>query len=1183
MKSQSTQSVQFVNAVIKALLDKKEHNVLNFAVSHLGMKNKVEEELNNSRFKVFTPQFFQEKPDPAHGIAAGLTPAAFKRLSGVDYNKHFSETFKNIYKRNSANISRVTDFYNFMGRKFFSRLTKDQLIDALNPKIIEGLGNRADEIAIMGLEALQFFAGLNNEALNDYIAANAFTAISQRNVENVKLMGLRICFAMKTKSPETSKAIYALLNNCLEGIKSDEIKTKVATQFYANSLGFARRFGSLGGIDALLETKGSELNTSMRNILAKHIIEEKLKQGEAIPAALEGALNTTYGDFVKRSLIDNANRLQATNFETLSAVYLIVAFNKKTGKMENEVKAIAEALSNRELEYYSENFFINCGPENKGVLFETLIMLENRLEYPQKYFDAVIGRLLADGGFDPHPILRKHKPTAQFILAGLRGVKVLQEWRHMKVDMEHFWYLGLDVIFQESTLERDEAFLVLDSLAQQKPKSHLVKRFISTMATQNKTDMFKPVLTYPLDMKDPIDHHYLGTHGLFSLFLDKQTYYHQYVAMLIAIDLGIFFDRCKIFYQTADLHDVKLVHSRNLMVKDRDLEMVYSPFKEPYRETLEAIGYIKKENKPKGGGGKKKAEEPAIEVRAANANFRVASDLEMKVINRDSVYDIYSFILRRLSDCTAEAFGDIFDKDSARGIELMDKIRDSGLFEKLKTIAKEQQTLRESIKKLLCVILNGLISKVAPPEFCHKFTHLYFEVISTERAVQLNRVMEESLNFLFKVRDEKALHKAAVPILSDFSRFCFENMYAADDRRRAFDIIISMDQLDTTGYMHKFILEHMDDLYFEDTKTQLNRQIDVLGKTNPNILSGFLLKILEFQDKAQRMFLEAVLDLSAESLATQTIGNFEKIKLIIITKGESKNNAALAQKVLDKIGSKLGYQQIIELDFLRMVKEIPFDLHIVTGKILGEAISHLGKEEKAGFFKKLVDNCTKQVNEYNNKVKLAEENPNEQKYVVDVVQIEELLGIYPVILSCLSPYCDESSLEEIFDMIINLESNYMPSLTERFCNTGISFISEHSKIAKKLLPVFEARIKQREGIITPLVFLGAAAKFVQKGEIRLDIIGDKILGLTESTDPVFQVKLGRYISRLLIFFDNPKEVVETLLKRVTEEKDVLKVRAKCYSIAGIIRGQGISYVDTYDIIGKINIIVKFLLTLDQRF
>ena len=117
-------------------------------------------------------------------------------------------------------------------------------------------------------------------------------------------------------------------------------------------------------------------------------------------------------------------------------------------------------------------------------------------------------------------------------------------------------------------------------------------------------------------------------------------------------------------------------------------------------------------------------------------------------------------------------------------------------------------------------------------------------------------------------------------------------------------------------------------------------------------------------------------------------------------------------------------------------------------------------------------------------------------------------------------------------------------------------------------------MKQREGIITPLVYLGAAAKYVNKKGSNLEQISEKILALTESVDTTFQNKLGKYVSRLLIFFEDPGQVIRDLLIRVLEEKDPIRIRAKCYSIAGMIRGQGVGFIDKYDVVGRIVAIVN---------
>jgi hypothetical protein len=375
--------------------------------------------------------------------------------------------------------------------------------------------------------------------------------------------------------------------------------------------------------------------------------------------------------------------------------------------------------------------------------------------------------------------------------------------------------------------------------------------------------------------------------------------------------------------------------------------------------------------------------------------------------------------------------------------------------------------------------------------------------------------------------------------------------------------------------MLTFLKSHLNDLFYEDTKDILNAHFVIQNKEDKNLLSAFLLELLDYQDVAQQVFLSALLEVDQAVLEHQTIGNFEKIKLLILTKGENAKIAEMAKKVLARIGHQLEYQQIIDLDYLRMVKEIPWDLHLVAGKIINEALTSLSGQQKTSFFTKLIENCKSAVTKKIQEIKDADElaRQKEEPCLLNIGEIEETLGIFPVVLTALVTNFQVSQFEELFDAIIGLESNQLPILTEKLCGVGLSYINEYTASAESILKICESRINAREGIITPLVFLGGAAKHLKTRSVKFDVIAERIQGLAESLDPKFQNKLGKYISRLLIFFENPDELIENLLKQVSEEKEPLKIRAKCFAIAGIIRGCGVTFIEKHKIFDRIQTIV----------
>lgn len=1120
------------------------------------------------RFKSLLANYFTEKADLA---SVKLFPAAFRTLTVEEFNSNFLEAFKTLYKRNSANVAKVLEFLNYFGSRFFKKMTVDQLKEMLSPKIFEAVNHKDEAITVSGIQTIQFFAGLGKPELNDLLIQQAFPSIEKRNLEYVKVMGLQLCFGLVLTSPESIKATYSLLNNAFEQIKTEEVKVKLVHQFDKTARCLAKRIASLEHMDLLLNTRGTDFNTSMRMILARHLIEAHVK-GDNKGDSVAGPVAECYASFVLKSLIENPSRVKSGNLETLAACLLVVRYAKLSGKMTEETKKIASALCNKDLEYYTEAFFKNNAPIYKCLLFGLFIELDSQLAFKEKYFDIVLGSLVLDRSISSQETLKGKKLSHAFVVSSLRGVRVLNQWRGSKPHISGFLSQTLQSLAEGGALSIEDAHTVLHVISLQKKPVCMAQQFNSALLKAQSTSIYSSALKYPQDVSKPIDYHYLGCEGLFSRHQDKQAYYRAYVSMLICLDIGVFFDKCAAFYTVAELKDMRLVYSRNSMVTNRHLAIEDNRFVDSYRDMLEHLSFIKKEKKTK-----KKEEAVELNVRDIAVDYKVAGDLALKLAKEDAVYKEYAFYLQRISDCAGDTFATIQESKTDSSLALMESIKHFNLFAKLKEIARDIEPLRESVRVLLEAILKGLTLSIADASFGEKFSKLYFQVISSQRATQFNKTLEDLLQNIYDVREDANIHSAAIPIIQDFSRYCFEYMYDADNRRKSFDIILSMADKEPSTFLYQFLKDNLDDLYYFEGITQtLNKQVEVLGKTDKALLSGFLLKILEYQNPAQKTFLTSVLELDEKILQQQEIGNFEKIKLIIITKGENAENAGLARQVLSRIGHVLEIHQILELDFLRMVNEIPFDLHEVTGAILRESLEKMKASERASFFNKLVENCSKHVQEYTAKVKDFEDHPDDESKQINYKEAEEILGIYPVIMSCLAPIWEEDQLEAVFDLIITLENNYLPNLTQKLCEVGITFVNTHHKQSKRLLEIFEARLKQREGIVAPLVLLGAAAKFVNKKDSRLDLISDKIMGLTESTDPVFQKKLGMNISRLLIFFEDPVQVVESLLSKVAEEKDTAKIRGKCFSIAGLLRGQGAAFIQKHDVLGRIQAIVGFV-------
>lgn len=101
----------------------------------------------------------------------------------------------------------------------------------------------------------------------------------------------------------------------------------------------------------------------------------------------------------------------------------------------------------------------------------------------------------------------------------------------------------------------------------------------------------------------------------------------------------------------------------------------------------------------------------------------------------------------------------------------------------------------------------------------------------------------------------------------------------------------------------------------------------------------------------------------------------------------------------------------MSLDFTRFSKEIPFDLHKLTGKILNDSVSCLDNQHKTSFFDKILSSYKLAIEESRNSLLQEQENPTGE---LDAESLEEGLDVYNVILEGVISSCPSDSLHDLF-------------------------------------------------------------------------------------------------------------------------------------------------------------------------
>lgn len=210
----------------------------------------------------------------------------------------------------------------------------------MNSKVFEGINNKAEDIVNMSIDTISFFASLDVPELNDFLIASSFAHINSRNIESIKVKALKICLNMRTTNKDSIRSIYNTINISLEQIKTESVAISIMNQFFKDSKSFAKRVGCIECVDALLDLKGSDLNIGLRLILATRIIEKHYTKDSKIDSLIS-TIEANFATSIKKTLIDNPNRLKNSNLEVLAGILLTTRVNKLTGRLEDQTAAIA--------------------------------------------------------------------------------------------------------------------------------------------------------------------------------------------------------------------------------------------------------------------------------------------------------------------------------------------------------------------------------------------------------------------------------------------------------------------------------------------------------------------------------------------------------------------------------------------------------------------------------------------------------------------------------------------------------------------------------------------------------------------------------------------------------------------------------------------------------------------------
>ena len=125
---------------------------------------------------------------------------------------------------------------------------------------------------------------------------------------------------------------------------------------------------------------------------------------------------------------------------------------------------------------------------------------------------------------------------------------------------------------------------------------------------------------------------------------------------------------------------------------------------------------------------------------------------------------------------------------------------------------------------------------------------------------------------------------------------------------------------------------------------------------------------------------------------------------------------------------------------------------------------------------------------------------------------------------------------------------------EKSIDTGIEIIKEHGNTKGDLIiSILDQYLDEKISVNkkeSAIVFMATCAPH-SKDKSKVKPICNKILNLAATSTESFQKSLAKCLPELIVFFDNPIEIVENLLGKLATDSNITTIRGSCYLLAGM--------------------------------
>lgn len=1144
-----------------------------------------------------TKEVFAEKKDVKKTPDEVFLPQSLELLSKDFFQSKIMPDFVKLYRKNSLNVPVILSYMKCFSIGYLNLLPQEVQLEFPQPKIFECLAHKKENLVVAGFETIQMILKLKNVEVRQKALDLMIKKIATiRNSEKVRHLFSTIFLSLKMKDlsdPLVEKLVGFFCTGLAE-IKTKEIFQEVITQteklgkkfgrFFSENLELAAPLLQLGKVD--------EVDFIKFYLLSEIVLARDLTQEASLNFAGK-VVKELYSQQIDPVFIKARAKLPSSYHKTVGALYSVTRILGAVGseQLVAEREHYAEVIpsfQDKALYFYKTTFRTNVHTFVQNLLIMSVLMAEDIFKVSDI---ATLDLFFCDFVLSWDLDIQRFNSIGLGLYSAIRIGKVMNALRYSLEDKKTYF----DAILNKNMvhrllpivkLEGFEAFGLVTLISINRDLD-CVNTFINMIIKQDLQANLESLLTFPGDMENPICHHFFGRTGIFSKHMDNLQFYSNYCQILLVIKRSILFEDYITFYDADQVSSKEGLYIRCQQIETRNLEDARE-YLAPYNELLEAQGrYVKPEldassskdaqkgqNKQKGkkkGGQAPPVDEAGIPKKRTIDESNIGiGEFELDLVDENSILRDYSYYLKRLTEPVACYFNNGLAMESPIQMELMDQIFESGLFTKTKKILQLNDSLAESVRMLVVAFLNNLITHAFDSDFGTLFSEMYFQILKNERVT--TATVEEALSRIHAKVSDSEMHPGVCPILVDFCIYSFNTLFDGEGRRKSFDVISILStrgSQDTALLIFKFISGNLNNLRYTEIRALLTKLIDFLKDTSDDFLNQLLFNLLNYQEFAVENLLTCLIEMPEEIRSSQKMAQFSRIKLSILVEGEDKKNAGIAQKLIDILGGPLDYDQIMDLDFSKFVTEVPFDLHEMAAQILNGFLGGLDANQKADFFDKVLEELRKQVDGAVDKIQ-------EDPISVDVVQVEENLAVYPIILRNIIPNCPKDKLPDIFDGFMNVECYELPKISDACCEVGVAYLNAFSSEVQTLIEVFEYNLEKRENMIQPIVFLAASSKFLdaRANKAKFKNLSEKILTLAEQDDDLFQVKLGQNMPKLLIFFGDIDTLIQEQLDQVMEEQKPSSIRGRCYLIVGILRGCGIKKVKEYNILDNIAKIVS---------